>query len=123
MKKLILSLILLMGVCLVFQGIANASETRVIKYKTAAITASGVAVGHGETVRFITGRANSTNTSWGLYDTVTLGAETALNCKIEGGEASQYEAYGPYDFGTDGLVFDTGLTAVVTSAHLVVVYH
>ena len=119
MKKLIIALILL-GFCVANVSFADSSRT--IQRKSKVIIASEVTSTQGVVIYKVTGYANAANAIFGLYNTTTLGAAAASNCKVEGGEATQYDSLSTLDFGDEGLVFDTGLVAVISGAYVVIEY-
>lgn len=129
MKKLfVLFFMALIGISL-FSFSANADESRTIKNKYGfAYHANTLIVGHSGTLFRISGVASSANAVWTIYDRSSIadatGAATNSQANIlsEGGEATQYDAIVPIDFGEEGLPFNTGLVVVTTTADLTVMY-
>ena len=121
MKRLV---ILLMVLGLVLAGILNsqADTTRTIALKAKVVTSDEVTASYGVVVYRVTGYANAANAIYGLYDTNALGSASTTTVRIEGGEATQYDALPTLDFGDEGLPFDTGLTTVVSGAYVTIVY-
>lgn len=140
MKKLILALMVMLGVGIATPSFADlqggggftgnsGDSNRMIPLKTKNVLhANTVVSGNGVDLFMITGVANSSNTVWAAYNVATIAAATGLaansqaNIYVEGGEATQYDALGPYNFGPDGLRFDTGLVIITTTADLSVIY-
>ena len=121
MKKfLILALMLLVGISLLTPAFAD--EARYISKKSKAITASEVTSTAGVVLFKVTGYAGSANSVYGLYNCSTLLSVAAATCKIEGGEASQYDSIPTLDFGEEGIHFDNGLCTVVSGAYLTIEY-
>lgn len=141
MKKLfILALMMIIGAGIATVSFADlqggggftgnsGDSNRLIALKTAHVHHANTLVsGNGIDVFMITGVANSSNAVWVAYNVATIAAATNgttapnQNIMVEGGEATQYDALGPYNFGPDGLRFDTGLVVVTTTADLSIIY-
>lgn len=133
MKKLIvLVLMVMIGIGLfVVKAKADSSNypyynpIRTIVRQTIGATSNSVLVGHAVVVYKVSGYATSAAEIFGLYDTISLSSVTASNVKLEGGQATQYNAIangGFIDFGDEGLVFNTGLTVIVSNGSIIVEY-
>lgn len=128
MKKLfVLSVMALIGISVVFSNV-KADEARTIPFKYgSAISARTLIVGRGGTLHKISGIAASANAIWSIHDYGSIadshgGTKTRENILAEGGEATQYDAIGPIDFGEEGLPFVNGLVVVTTTADIAVTY-
>ena len=119
-KTFILILVMLMGFGLF--SFSQADETRTIARKSKVITANEVTSTQGVTLYKVTGYANAANAVYGLYNTSTLGAATASTCKVEGGEATQYDSLPILDFGDEGITFSSGLVVVTNGAYVTIEY-
>src|SRR3990167_9297348 len=118
-KTFILILVMLMGFGLF--SFSQADETRTIARKSKVIIANEVTSTQGITLYKVTGYANAANSVFGLYNASTLGTATAAVCKVEGGEATQYDSLLTLDFGDEGIEFPDGLTTVVNGAYVTIV--
>lgn len=129
MKKLfILFFVLLVGIGLMLSN-AKADEARSLPSKSKSVLhANTLIIGNGADLLNISGNASSTNCIWAVYDSATVAGATGLaansqeNIKVEGGEATQYDAIGPIDFGPEGLRFVNGITVVTTTCDLTLTY-
>lgn len=122
MKRVIIALMVLGLMFSLAIGYASADSTRTIATKTHTTTASEVVSTQGVVIYKISGYANAASSLYGLYNATTLGTATASVCKFEGGEGTQYDSIPYVDFGEDGLVFNTGLTIVVSGAYVTIEY-
>jgi len=120
-KTFILILAMLMGFGLF--SFSQADEARTIARKSKVITANEVTSTQGVTLYKVTGYANAASAVYGLYNTSTLGDATASTCKIEGGEATQYDSIPTLDFGDEGVAFSAGLTVVTSGAYVTIEYN
>lgn len=122
MKKLfILCLLALVGISMVLPQL-RADEARTIARKSKVITGNEVTSTQGIVLYKVTGYANTASAVYGLYNASSLAATTVLSCKVEGGEATQYDSLPTLDFGSEGLNFDSGLTVVTSGAYVVIEY-
>jgi len=120
MKRLI-ALLVVIG--LMVSGVAFAKIDRDSPLSSKTVIATGVMVGHGATVYKLFFWASAASSYFALYDCATVG-DTNSNDKVkmEGGEATQYDGNW-YDFGEDGIVFQTGVTAVITTGGYVTILY
>lgn len=108
---------------------SSSESNRMIPLRTkSVIHANTVISGNGADLFMITGVANSANSIFAVYNVGSIaaaqgGAATSqANIYVEGSEATQYDALGPYNFGPDGLRFDTGIVVITTTADLSIIY-
>ena len=125
MKKIfIFVLLVLVGISMLnLPANLKADEARTIAKKSKAIIANEVTSTQGITLYKVTGYANAANSVFGLYNASTLGTATAAVCKVEGGEATQYDSLLTLDFCDEGIEFPDGLTTVVNGAYVTIVYN
>ena len=119
-KTFILILVMLMGFGLF--SFSQADEARTIARKSKVITANEVTSTQGVTLYKVTGYANAASAVYGLYNASTLGTATASTCKVEGGEATQYDSIPTLDFGDEGITFSSGLVVVTDGAYVTIEY-
>jgi len=121
MKKIfILALMVLVGISLLFSNL-RADEARTIthKFKTFTTNTDG---GQSATIFRITGVTTAANGVFGIYNVTTAAAATVTTCAIEGGEGTAGDALPHYDFGSEGLSLDTGMSVVVSNCYVTVEY-
>ena len=121
MKKILLFvLMVLVGISFVTASFAD--EARTITKKSKGVTATGSISAQGAVLYKVTGYASANSAVYGLYNATTYAASTSTAVKVEGGEATQYDSLPTLDFGDEGLVFDTGIYAVISNAYVIVEY-
>ncbi len=119
MKKFVLGVLVIL---LFSAGLSWADSTRTIARKSKVVVASEVTSAQGVVVYKVTGYANAASAVYGLYNTSSLGTASEAKCKVEGGEATQYDQLPTLDFGKDGITFDSGLTVVTNGAYVAIEY-
>ena len=121
-KKL---LIVLMVLGIIFAGslFSHADTTRTIPTKAITVTSNTVVSAQGCVVYKVTGYANASNATYALSNSTNASTTpSATEIKVEGGEATQYDSLPTLDFGSEGLVFDTGLTVFTVGSYLSIEY-
>ncbi len=127
MKKLFaLVLMALVGISLLFSNVI-ASESRTIPHKTKCVTSANggqLVVAGGSVLYKVMGYASASNGVFAIVDasSVPLAISTST-VKVEGGEATQYDSMQIFDFGVDGLVFDSGIVIHTSGISVVVEYN
>ena len=124
MKKIfIFALMVLVGISLLFSNL-RADEARTITRKFKGVTSTSVAFTQGVTIYRITGYASGNNGTFAIYNTNSQNspAPSSTNVAVEGGEATSGDALPVYDFGSEGLVLDSGAVVSLYNCVIVIEY-